>query len=167
MSQQCAQVAKRANGILAWIRNGCGQQEQGGHSSPVLALVRPHLECCVQFGAPQFRKDVEMLECIQKSQQGFYPLPVVSDILKGDVQSKENLQLLRYETNVRKERRGEERRGEERRGEERRGEERRGEERRGEERRGEERRGEERRGEERRGEERRGEERRGEESGDI
>ena len=31
-----------------------------------LALVRQHRECYVQFGACQFRKDMEGLECVQR-----------------------------------------------------------------------------------------------------
>jgi len=66
MSQQCVLAAQKANHIP-----GCSKSSMASRVSEEIlplfsALVRPHLEYCVQFWSPQHRKDMELLEQLQR-----------------------------------------------------------------------------------------------------
>jgi len=69
MSQQCALTAQAANRILGCIKSSVASRAREGILPLCSALVRPHLESCIHLWSPQHRKDMELLERVQRRPQ--------------------------------------------------------------------------------------------------
>ncbi|GAB0176451.1 mitochondrial enolase superfamily member 1 [Grus japonensis] len=66
MSRQCALAALKANRVLGCIKRGVTSRLKEVILPLYSALMRPHLEYCVQLWGPQYRRDMELLEQVQR-----------------------------------------------------------------------------------------------------
>ncbi|GAB0189876.1 hypothetical protein GRJ2_001452900 [Grus japonensis] len=66
MSRQCALAAQKANCVLGCIKRSVTNRSRDVILPLYSALVRPHLEYCIQLWGSQYKKDMELLEQVQR-----------------------------------------------------------------------------------------------------
>ena len=66
VSEQCRIAASKGNQIIGMIRINITYKENSLIVPLYKAIVRPHLEYCIQAWNPRLRRDIDMLEKIQR-----------------------------------------------------------------------------------------------------
>jgi len=66
MSQQCVLAAQKAICILDCIKRSVVCRSREVILLLYSALMRRHLEYCTKMWSPQYRRDIDLLECIQR-----------------------------------------------------------------------------------------------------
>ena len=62
VSEQCRLALSKGNQVLVMIRRNITYKEKGLIVPLYKAMLRPHLEYCIQARSPYLRKDIDMLE---------------------------------------------------------------------------------------------------------
>ncbi|PKU45350.1 reverse hypothetical protein [Limosa lapponica baueri] len=69
MRWQCVLAAQKVNRILGCIKRSVASRSREVILPLYSALIRPHLEYCVQLWSPQHRKDRDLLDLLEQVQQ--------------------------------------------------------------------------------------------------
>ena len=73
VSEQCRIAASKGNQVLGMIRRTITYKEKSFIVPLNKAIVRPHLEYCIQAWSPYLRKDINMVEKRQRTATKLIP----------------------------------------------------------------------------------------------